>query len=172
MDLTQYDDCYASAEAEAQTGGAPVPDGYYKAKVEKVELKPTREKKLPMFSWWLKITEGPQAKRLLFKNTVIRQEEDLQRLKQDLLTAGLRLNKFSDLQQDSVRAELLDTVLHIAKKTTNKDGKEYENVYINGKDDDQAAHGGGGFPDSGGQQGGGFPGNNPGGFDPNDDVPF
>jgi hypothetical protein len=120
LDLTAYDDEFASAEAQDSD---EVPDGKYQVRIDKVKLDRT-QKGSPMIKWDLIVIAGSQANRHIFKNSVITPAA-LPFVKGDLKTLGLNLAKFSELQQRL--EELLDVTLEVTKRTRG----EYTNVYFN-----------------------------------------
>ena len=120
VDLTAYDDEFATAEA---ADSDEVPDGKYQVRIDKVKLERT-QKGSPMIKWDLIVIAGSQTNRPIFKNSVITPAA-LPFVKGDLKTLGLNLAKFSELQQRL--EELLDVTLEVTKKTRG----EYTNVYFN-----------------------------------------
>ena len=92
MDLTAFDDEFASAEAPSFD---EVPDGKYQVRIDSVRLDRS-QKGDPMIKWDLIVIAGPHAGRHIFKNSVIT-PASLPFVKGDLKTLGLELAKFSDL---------------------------------------------------------------------------
>lgn len=125
FDLAQYDDQFQQTEMAASQYDK-VPDGKYEALVDKVELVSTKDGK-PRFVWHLKITAPTQEGRFVFRSNLFATPDNLKWLKTDLHTAGLDLDKLSDLP--TRMGELLDTVVAITVKTA-PDGQN-QNVYIN-----------------------------------------
>jgi len=121
LDLSRFDDVYASAPSEE----VDVPDGKYDVTIEKVELTCSQSSGNPMLKWTLRILDPDYAGRKLWRNNVIVTEENVGWLKRDLKKCGLTLEKFSDLPNRL--AELLDINLVVTKKTNG----EYMNVYFN-----------------------------------------
>ena len=120
VDLTAYDDDFASADAPSHD---EVPDGKYQVRIHSVRLDHS-QKGDPMIKWELVVLAGSQANRHIFKNSVITPAA-LPFVKGDLKTLGLNLAKFSELQQRL--DELLDVTLEVTKRTRG----EYANVYFN-----------------------------------------
>jgi len=120
VDLTAYDDDFASADASAHD---EVPDGKYQVRIQGVRLDHS-QKGDPMIKWDLVVIAGSQANRHIFKNSVITPAA-LPFVKGDLKTLGINLAKFSELQQRL--EELLDVTLEVTKRTRG----EYANVYFN-----------------------------------------
>jgi hypothetical protein len=136
IDLSQFDDEYASAEVEEHTFEA-VPDGKYQVLVDRLELTHTKETNNPMLKWTLKIITPTHQGRLLWKNNVMASAENLKWLKSDLHVCGLDLEKLSELPANLEK--LLDVKLEITKRTRDKN----ENIYFNRRivtDDVQATN--------------------------------
>jgi hypothetical protein len=120
VDLTAYDDDFASAETSSHD---EVPDGKYQVRIQTVKLDRS-QKGDPMIKWDLVVIAGKQTNRHIFKNSVITPAA-LPFVKGDLKTLGLNLAKFSELQ--ARLEELLDVTLEVTKRTRG----EYSNVYFN-----------------------------------------
>ena len=120
VDLTSYDDDFATAEAPAYDD---VPDDKYQARIESVKLE-SSQKGDPMIKFDLEVLSGSQAGRHIFKNSVITQAS-IPYVKGDLKTLGLELSKFSELS--GRLEELLDVALEVTKRTRG----DYTNVYFN-----------------------------------------
>jgi|GEM_PF-401190 len=119
-DLSAFDDDYAEAEAPEFD---EVPDGKYQVRVDKVKLARS-QKNDPMLKWDTVIISGQHTGRHIFKNSVITQSS-LPFVKADLLTLGLKLEKFSELPNRL--DELLDLSIDVTKRTKG----DYTNVYFN-----------------------------------------
>ncbi|OGV47603.1 MAG: hypothetical protein A2017_09990 [Lentisphaerae bacterium GWF2_44_16] len=124
IDLTQFDEEYASAEVEKRNF-EPIPDGKYQISIDRLELTHTKETNNPMLKWTLKIIAPTHQGRLLWKNNVMASAENLKWLKSDLHTCGLDLEKLSELPGNLEK--LLDVKLEITKRTRG----ENENIYFN-----------------------------------------
>ncbi len=124
LDLTQFDDDFASAEVEKRDF-EDIPDGKYQVIVDKVQLTKAHTSGNPMLKWTLKILNGALAGRLLWRNNVIASRDNLKFLKGDLACCGLTLEKLSELPANLER--LLDVKLEVTKKTKG----ENQNVYFN-----------------------------------------
>ena len=120
VDLSSYDNDYASAESPAYD---EVPDGKYQARIESVKLE-SSQKGDPMIKFDLEVLSGAQAGRHIFKNLVITQAS-IPYAKGDLKTLGIELTKFSELAGQL--EELLDVTLEVTKRTRG----DYANVYFN-----------------------------------------
>ena len=124
IDLSQFDDEYASAEVE-ERNFEPVPDGKYQISIDRLELTHTKETNNPMLKWTLKIIAPSHQGRLLWRNNVMATSENIKWLKGDLQICGLNLEKLSDLPANLEK--LLDVKLEITKRTRG----ENENIYFN-----------------------------------------
>jgi hypothetical protein len=118
-DLAELDQTFEAAVDE----NAPVPDGQYSVVVEAVELRRSRNSNMRMLEWKLRITGGPHAGRILWKNTLL-EADFLPRAKSDLTRCGLVLNKLSDLP-DRLN-ELLDAAIEVTVKAKG----EFTEVYF------------------------------------------
>ena len=95
MDLTQFDDSYASAPAGDELFPADVPDGEYRTLVEDVRLTESSNGN-PMLVWTLRILDAQFADRMLRKNRAIT-DRTIPWVKDDLTKCGLELRKLSEL---------------------------------------------------------------------------
>ena len=123
VDLADFDDEFENSEAEAEF--EPVPDGKYQVTVDRVELTRTKTSGKPMLKWALKIIGPSHAGRLLWRNNVIATKENIKWLKKDLYSAGLNIQKLSELPANL--DQLLDVTLEITKRSRG----EYEDIFIN-----------------------------------------
>lgn len=128
-DLSVFDGDFGAAEVQDRSGP---PDGTYQVSVDRFEIKKTKEKQEPMFSWGLRVLGPSHAGQFIWRNNVITQKS-LPYIKTDLHTCGLKIQKLSEVKER--KEELIGVKLQVTKKTTKtkKDGKEYENanVYFN-----------------------------------------
>lgn len=125
-DLEQFDEEFKNSKVEKK---GDVPDGTYTVFVEKAELKKTKLTKENMFSLTMRIIEGKQKNRMLFKNSVLNNADRVKYLKTDLATMEIMLEKLSELP--SRLKDILDLKLIVQQKTTEKGDKVYVNAYIN-----------------------------------------
>ena len=122
-DLAGFDDDYVGSEVSDSEFDS-VPDGKYQVIVERVELVRTT-KGDPMLKWTLRILGPTHEGRLLWRNNVMANSENVKWLKKDLYACELHLARISELPANLER--LLDIHLDVTKKTRG----EYESVYIN-----------------------------------------
>lgn len=122
IDLTQFDSDFA----EAKVVSDDVKSGKYNAKIHKVEIGSAKSG-APMLKWTLKIQGGEYEGRLLFRNNQFGSKEQLAWLKKDLGTAGVKIERVSDLPKHL--EAMLDRVLAVTVKT--REGHEGQpNVYF------------------------------------------
>jgi hypothetical protein len=124
VDLAQFDDDYAQAECDFGGEAADLPDGRYRMLVNRVELQHSG-KGNPMLVWRMRVIGPHHAGALHWHRNMIVSRDNLRWLKKDLLTAGLELQKLSDLPHRL--DELVDVLLEIQLKTKG----DVQNSYIN-----------------------------------------
>ena len=124
IDLTAYQQVWDETEVK-QKEYSQVPDGTYSVMVYDVTLTESRTSGTPMVSWDMKIVAGEHQNRHVFKKNMIKTEDNIKCLKQDIYAAGLHLEKITDLPQ--ALPELIGVHLEVVKKTKN----DFENVFIN-----------------------------------------
>lgn len=115
-DLSRFDDEYARAStqrAEAQTGYEEVPDGFYDASVEDVQIGQTATTGNPMIVWKLRI-RGPECEGRAVTKVRVVTEKTLGFVKQDLERLGLHLDRLSDLPARA--EEMIDRPVRIFKR--------------------------------------------------------
>jgi len=133
LDLTVYDEIYEATEVEEQkTDFKPIPDGNYNVMIMEAELEETKESRKPMIVLQMKVMVGNHTNRVLFKNSVINSAKSLKYIKKDFGMCGLKLDKFSDIENRV--SELIGLKLEIYVKNKG----ENQNVYINKCIDDMS----------------------------------
>jgi hypothetical protein len=123
VDLTQFDEAFKDAELVDRN--APVPDGTYQATVETLQVTRAKESRNPMLKWGLQIIGPTCAGRMVWRHNILVTPDNIKWAKTDLHTAGLDLEKFSDLPMHL--DELIGVVLEITVRTKG----ENTSVYIN-----------------------------------------
>lgn len=117
IDLSRFDDEFAHVAppgAASQPVYEDIPDGFYDASVESVDIGQTASTGNPMIVWRLRI-RGPQCEgRAVSKVRVITQKT-LGFIKRDLEQLGLALDRLSDLP--ARRDEMIDREVRIYKKS-------------------------------------------------------
>ena len=89
-------------KAQENDGGEykDVPHGEYEVKLDKIELKATKETKEPMVSAWFTILEGEYKKQKLFMNQKVTQGFQIHIVNQFLKSMGTDVNiEFIDYKQ-------------------------------------------------------------------------
>ena len=124
--LEQFDNDFNEAIVEEREYDE-VPDGKYQVYVDRVEMKRSKAKDLPMLSWQLKIIGPRFAGRFLFRNNMIASAENVKWLKQDLATCGMDVSNMKLSELPRRLNELLDVQLEVQKATKG----EFSNVYLN-----------------------------------------
>ena len=122
-ELQHLDDVWR--EAEVKPTAPAVPDGEYNVEVIAVELTRTQGGD-PLLKWTLRVLDGDYQGRMLRRSNVIKTDANVRFLKKDLLTAGLDLERLSDLPRE--HKKLKGRKLFVKKQTRG----EYSIVYING----------------------------------------
>jgi hypothetical protein len=123
VDLSSFDADFTAAPEEAPQ--EPVPDGKYQARVEGLEIVRAKTSGNPMLKWKLRIVGPHHIGRVLWRNTVLSVPDNMKWVKRDLLTVGLKLEKFSDLPEHI--HEAMGVIVEISKQTKN----ERENIFLN-----------------------------------------
>lgn len=123
VDLATFDADFTAAPEESSEDS--VPDGKYQARVEGLEIVRAKSSGNPMLKWKLRIVGPHHIGRMLWRNSVLSIPENMKWVKKDLLTVGLRLEKFSDLPQHL--GEVVGVIVEVTKSTKN----ERENIFFN-----------------------------------------
>lgn len=126
IDLADFEDGCAEAACEPAGDADLLPDGRYRVVVEKVELEVSRANN-KMLVWQMRVLGPRYAGRKLWHRNMIVSIRNIRWLKQDLLSAGLELEKLSDLPNRL--GELADVMLEVQLKTKG----ESQNSFINKK---------------------------------------
>jgi hypothetical protein len=84
-----------------------------------------------MLKWELVIISGNYQNRRLFRNNMLATRENISWLLSDLETAGVVLEKTSDLPNRL--EDLLDVVLEVSVRNRKEGEKEFQNIYLNKK---------------------------------------
>jgi hypothetical protein len=117
IDLSPFDEEYARAEVRSpEGGGETIPDGHYDARIEDARLSRTPRTNNPMITWKLRILGPTHEGASLVKTRVITQKT-LSWVKEDLELLGVRLERFSDL--DQYLGQTVEREVRIFKKMGN-----------------------------------------------------
>ncbi|MFD1423403.1 DUF669 domain-containing protein [Laceyella tengchongensis] len=133
--LKQFEEEYKKAEVKPSRSSEPVPDGTYKARVDRVELVTSKNSGKPLMVWELAILDDPYHGERVTKFNGLDTQDKIAWLKQDLFKAGLELENLPDLEQELIH--LLDRVLEIHLKTKTTQRGKIQNIYINKRLKDQ-----------------------------------
>lgn len=117
VDLSRFDDGFAHAappRAEAQNAYEDIPDGFYDASVEDVQIGQTASTGNPMIVWKLRI-RGPECEGRAITKVRIITDKTLGFVKQDLERLELHLDRLSDLPARA--EEMIDREVRICKRT-------------------------------------------------------
>jgi hypothetical protein len=112
FDLTDLDDMSTFADTEVPESG-DIPDGRFRAFVDKVEITRTKNDKRRL-SWVLRIIGPTHIGRCLFTGHMLETPDNLKWLKRDLKTLGISLGSWSELPQRL--NEFLDMVIEVQVK--------------------------------------------------------
>lgn len=133
-DLASLDEKWTTTTAAGENGGK-FPDGLYHAKVSRAAITESKDHSRLFLVWEL---EGvsPEVEGITHTHFRTIDDKNLGWLKKELQVCGVQLERLSDLEDHLT--DLLDVVIEVRVKTTNKDGKDYTNTYFNAKiaDDD------------------------------------
>lgn len=111
---------------EARGDFEEVPDGSYSCVVERAEWRKSKAGK-EYLSMALVVDSGPHEGRWIWRRNMLGSQENMTFLKKDLSTCGVAMpERLRDLKLES----LLDLMVRATKKTTLKDGREYDNIYL------------------------------------------
>ena len=130
VDLQELDERFKGVVAPDRN--SPAPDGTYQASLERFYFERAKDGEgnrtgAPVLVWGLRII-GPSAQgRMLWHRNQTTTDVNLGWLKADLATAGLELEKLSDLPNRL--EELIGAVFEVTQKTKG----EYTNTYLNSK---------------------------------------
>lgn len=130
-DLAQFDEEFGQIEPAEKKEFEPIPNGKYQAKIDKVYLDRSKTSSNLMLKWELVIISGQYQGRRLFRNNMLATKENISWLKTDLETAGVVLERTSDLPNRL--GDLLDVVLEVSVRNRKEGDRDYQNVYLNKK---------------------------------------
>ena len=132
MDVNTIDQLLGGFVPEESKDFSPLPDGKYSARVESLIFGATKETMKPMFTWDLVIVTSESGKNIgrhIFHNQVLGNDVSVRICAQSFHNVGIDGKSIADFR--SMSGELLDKIIEIQLKTTTKNGKEYQNTYIN-----------------------------------------
>jgi hypothetical protein len=116
VDLSRFDDEYARASTQAaqQPFYDEIPDGFYDASIEEVQIGQTANTGNPMIVWKLRI-QGPECRGKAITKVRVITDKTVAFLKQDLERLEVHLERLSDLP-DRVD-EMIERPVRILKRT-------------------------------------------------------
>ena len=127
--LKQFEEGCQQAETKEPGEFSTLPDGKYKATVDKVYLNENKYTELPQLTWEFRVLEGDYEGRKIFKHSGLDNQDRVNWMKQDLRNCGLLLASITTLEQEL--PNLLDkTLLLNLKSKEAKNGNVYQNTYI------------------------------------------
>lgn len=127
--LESLDDTWAGAEVNEGGNYDNLPDGTYQVRIEEVCFRNARSSGALMFEFTFAVAAGEHQGRKVWHRRMLNTDDGVKYLKQDLHRLGMRAARLSEVQ--GRLAELLDLMAEIRLKTTTKDGRDYQNVYVN-----------------------------------------
>jgi hypothetical protein len=99
IDLSRFDEDYARVEVRStDNAGESIPDGHYETRIEEARLTRTPRTNNPMIVWRLRVL-GPSHEGASLVKTRVITPKTLSFVKEDLDLLGIRLERFSDLEQ-------------------------------------------------------------------------
>jgi hypothetical protein len=138
-DLAQLDDVYKEVEPAEKKELDDVPPGRYQAFVDRAYLDRAKTSRRLMLKWELVVAVGDYKGRRLFRNNMVETPDNMRWLKADLQTAGVTIEKLSDLpiNLDS----LINVMLDVTVSLKGKGDQASTNVYLNKRVDRSEGNG-------------------------------
>ena len=128
-ELARWDDAWRKAEVREQSDGfAAKPDGTYIGQMKIARIDRTKSEGTPMLVIGLNILAGPASGEHMHRR-VMGNSDQVKYVKQDLYNLGLDIGMLSDLPD--YLPSLIDVCVEFALKTNTKNGKAYQNCYLN-----------------------------------------
>ncbi len=128
-ELAQWDDAWRKAEVrERRDGFGNKPDGRYIGQIKIARIDRTKADGTPMFVIGLNILAGPASGEYTHRR-VMSNSDQVRYIKQDLYNLGLDIGMLSALPD--YLPSLIDVCVEFALKTNTKNGKTYQNCYLN-----------------------------------------
>ena len=140
-ELSRLDDAFQQATVQERAIYDPnLPDGYYEAEIEDVNLGRTTRTNNPMLTWRLRVVAGPHKGTSLVKTRVIT-EKTVRFLREDLQRLGISINRVSELPEHL--EEMQDKQINIYKRANQEWGAQV--YFVRNVAAGAAAANGGGF---------------------------
>ena len=127
VDLSRFDDDYARASTQPaqQPFYEEIPDGFYDASIEEVQIGQTANTGNPMIVWKLRI-HGPECRGKAITKVRVITDKTVAYLKQDLERLELHLERLSELP-DHI-GEMIDRPVRVFKRTNPQ--RQWTDVYF------------------------------------------
>lgn len=128
-ELAQYDQAWRAAEVkEPGSFGASKPDGDYIGQITAARMERTRQQGTPMLTITMNILAGAPGGTYAYRR-VLRDTDSVRYLKQDLHNLGMDVDLLSALP--AYLEGLIDVCVAFTLKSASKNGKTYQNTYLN-----------------------------------------
>ncbi len=105
--LNKFEPVFKESPTETE-----VPNGTYAVRVVKISTGMTQNDN-PNFIWHLKILEGPEKGRMIFKNKIFASHPSVEQFKKDLFMCGFEVESLKEAFQS--KDDLLGTRLEVTK---------------------------------------------------------
>ena len=130
QELAQWDKTWAQAEVRDGQGGAHQDklDGDYIGQITSAVLTRTRAQGTPMVVISIAILAGPEGGTYTYRQ-VVGNSDQVRFVKQTLHNLGLEVPLMSQLPD--YLPSLVDVAIEFTLRTTTKNGKSYQNAYLN-----------------------------------------
>ncbi len=128
-DLALLDDVFTEVEPAEKKELDDVPAGHYQAFVDRAYLDRAKTSRRLMLKWELVIAVGDYKGRRLFRNNMVETPDNMRWLKTDLQTAGVTMQKLSDLPLSL--ESLIGVMLDVTVSVKGKGDQASTNVYLN-----------------------------------------
>ena len=124
FDLEQFDADFEAAEYDASARGEGLPDGRYQMSVESAKLERSKAGNA-LLLWQMRVMAPHHAGRRHWHRNMLISAQNMKWLKRDLYTAGIRVEKVSDLPKHL--QDFQDVLLEVQLKTRGAN----QNTFIN-----------------------------------------
>jgi hypothetical protein len=128
-DLRQFDEEFADCELVEKKTFDDVPPGRYQATVDRLLLDHAKTTGNAVLRWELVVATGAHQGQRIFRTNALTTPDNRRWLKTDLATAGLLLDRLSDLP--ARLEELIDVLLDVTVSVKGTGDEARTNVYLN-----------------------------------------
>lgn len=129
VDLAQLDEVYTEVEPAERKELDDIPPGHYQAFVDRAYLDRAKSSRRLLLKWELVVAVGELKGRRMFRNNMVETPDNLRWLKADLQTAGVTLQKLSDLPLQL--EHLIGVLLDVTVSVKGTGDQAFTNVYLN-----------------------------------------